>query len=320
MPYEILGIGAPLLDHIVMITEEEFLALRCQKGGSRIVDYHDFEKVLNLFKKDILIAAGGSASNTIKGLANLGHSCALIGSIGRDLAGTRYIEDISSINITSLHIKSSTPTGKVICFVTPDGQRTFHTYLGAGEEFKPNDLSLEVFQGIKLVHIEGYSLLNKGLTEHAMKLAKLANVKISLDLASFDLVEEHRTGLVSLIARYVDVVFANRDEIKALTGVLPSKGCDFLKDLCETAVVLLGDEGCLIGRGETLVSCPAFPVTALDTTGAGDLFASGFLSGYIQGKSIEECARLGAIAGHEVVQVLGAHLSKDHWNRIKAKF
>ena len=192
------------------------------------------------------------------------------------------------------------------------------SFLGAGAEMKPDDLDPDYFKGVSLVHIEGYSLLVEGLTDKAMQLSKAAGAKVSFDLASFEITRTYKEKIIALLSHYVDIVFANTDETHALTLLGPEKGCMILKDLCDTAVVSMGKEGCWVGTSQDLNYCPAIKTIPEDTTGAGDLFASGFLHGYLSGHSVEECARYGALTASEVIQVIGAELPPEAWARIKA--
>lgn len=316
--FDILGVGAPFVDHIMRIPEEFLNEIVGHKGGMVVVDYETLRSILDKSSVEPVVIVGGSGANTIRGLAQFGHRCALVGKIGRDLAGKRFMERMNVLRVTnSCLIQTSTPTAQAVCLITPDGERTMRSFLGASKEMTAEDLNPEVFSGVSLVHIEGYSLLNGSLTERAMQLAKEAGAKVSFDLGSFEVVEAHKKKVVSLVSQYVDVMFANREEARSLTSLDPEQGCGALTDICETAIVLMGKEGCWAGRGTKRVKCPAFSVNAIDTTGAGDLFASGFLHGYMEERKLEECARYGALTGAAVVQVQGVEISPEGWEAIK---
>lgn len=316
--YDILGIGAPFLDHTLAVTEEFLAKIPGAKGGMEPVNYKTFLKIIEEAGPAINLTSGGSSANTIKGLAKLGHSCALLGKIGSDPAGKTFLDEIKNSNIVPLLLPSPSATGQVLCLVTPDGQRTFRDYLGAGNEMKAADLKAEFFKNVKLVHIEGYTLMNEPLTQRAMELAKEAGAKISFDMASFELASHYKVQIVHLVAHHVDILFANEDETKTLTGHEPKKGCAILKDLCDVAVVMTGKKGCWVGHGDAVAHYPAYPIDPpLDTTGAGDLFAAGFLHGYLKGKSLKECAHFGALAAAEVVQIFGAAIPEETWEKIR---
>jgi sugar/nucleoside kinase (ribokinase family) len=313
----VLGIGSPIIDLVLFVDDPFLIEISAHKGGMEIIDYHTLHRILEKSGQSPVPISGGSCSNTLKGLAHLGQTCSMIGRIGKDSLGQHFEQTMHSLQIRTHFSSSKTPTGQAACLITPDGERTFRTYVGAGAELRGKDLDPNLFKGVQLVHIEGYTLLCEDLTEKAMSLAKEADAKVSFDLASFELAESHREPIIDLLTKYVDVVFANELETLTLTGLFAERGCAVLKDICETVVVLQGDKGCWIGRGPVQIHCPAFPVNPIDTTGAGDTFASGFLHGYLQRAPLEECARFGAVAAREVVQVLGTEIPKEIWDRIK---
>ena len=182
-----------------------------------------------------------------------------------------------------------------------------------------SDLKREFFEGVKLVHIEGYTLLRGDLTLKAMEMAKQAGAKVSFDLASFELAGSFKKEIIDMLTHHVDILFANADETRSLTGLTPDQGCSMLKDLCDIAVVSLNKDGCLIGHGPEVMHCIAYPVEPLDTTGAGDLFAAGFLHGYLTGQSLPRCAHYGALTAAEVVQVFGAEIPDETWQHLRKK-
>lgn len=317
--YEVLGIGNPIMDQILLVSEEYMASIFGVKGGMETVDYETLIKIIDNAEVTPTLIAGGSGTNTIKGLAQFGEKCAVAGMIGDDPYAKKFLNRLSAMGITPLYSRCSIPTAQVACLVTPDGERSCRTFLGASKEMRGDLLLAEHFEGVKLVHIEGYSLLNESLTEKSMELAKSVNAKISFDLASLEIAQQYKQRIIHLVSQYVDILFANEDETFALTQLNPELGCDILKDICEVAVVKMGKNGCWVGCGAQKEHYPAFPVTPVDTTGAGDLFASGFLYGCLQDKSFAECARYGALAGAAVVQVIGAEIPQAGWDQIKAQ-
>jgi sugar/nucleoside kinase (ribokinase family) len=315
---EILGIGAPIVDRIIYITEEELADIPGNKGGMEAVDYETFIRLLSSHSEVSELIPGGSCANALRGLAQLGRRCALIGKIGNDKIGEKFLHDLQSLGIKPLCLKTASPTGQVLSFVTPDGHRTCRTYLGACQEMSADDLDPSHFQNVKLVHIEGYTILYPGLTERTMEYAKNAGALISFDLASFEIASAFKKPLIDLLGRYVDICFANNEEILALTGLSMKEGCSALNQLCSIGVVLMGKNGCWVGNQQTLIECPAYPVEQpLDSTGAGDLFASGFLHGFLDKKPLEVCAHYGALAGAAVVQIQGASLPTQQWKELQ---
>lgn len=317
--YEILGVGNPFLDHLLQVNKEYLETIPGEKYGMELISYDEMIKIIEKSGSVPKLVAGGSCANAIKGLASLGKKCALTGKIGTDSNGEKVIEDLQDLGVTPLLHYSSTPTAHVTCLITPDGKRTCRAYLGAAAEITPEDLVPRHFDDVSLVHIEGYSLLYPGLTKRAMELAKECGALISFDLGSFEVVETYKPFVKELINEYVDITFANEGETLALTGQHPEEGIETIQEISSVAVVMIGKEGCWVADGSGKKKCPAFPVEPVDTTGAGDLFACGFLHGYLSGKDLEECARWGAITGRAVVQVIGAEIPQPQWPKIKER-
>ncbi len=318
--YQVLGIGSPGMDLLLPVEESFLETIPGGKGGSQHIDQENFRKVVKHARgcstvsgEPLKIATGGSCANTIKGLASLGSSCALFGKVGRDEMGRRFLDKMVSLHITPLLIATDTPTAQVICLITPDHQRTFRYFPGASAEFSEKDLFPELFRGIDLVHIEGYALYNGTIVEESAKLAKKYGAKVSFDLACYEVVERFKERILKLLPEYVDVVFANEDEVVALLGVGPQEGCQKLSEMCSVAVTLIGKKGCWVGSGDKIFHCPTLPVTVVDTTGAGDLFAAGFLHGYLNRRPLEECAFNGNVTGSTVVQIQGAEIPHSKW-------
>ncbi|MBA3957972.1 MAG: adenosine kinase [Parachlamydiaceae bacterium] len=317
---EVIGIGAPIIDYILDVSETFIQQLPGAKGGMTIINHDAFNKILNACDPPTL-RLGGSSANTVRGLASLGNACAFIGKTGRDEAGKAFYDGLKALGIPMLLKPVEQPTSQVLCLVTPDKERTMRAFLGASTGLTVEDLHPEFFKGVKLVHFEGYNLLNPALIRKAMMLAKKAGARVSLDLGSFEVVKANKGLIAELLTRYVDVVFANQDEVYALTGLKERRAGEVLKDFCSTVVVLMGEHGCWVMRDAHAIHRKAIPVEApVDTTGAGDLFASGFLHGYLQGLSLEECAHYGAMTGAAVVQVKGVELTQEQWSQLRADF
>lgn len=318
MRFDVIGLGAPVVDLVLQVSENFLLSVGGLKGGQEPVDATVIKKILETAASEPLITPGGSSTNTIKGLANLGQKCAMIGMTGEDEDAVYFSSSLLSQNITPLLSSTpNSPTAKVVCMVTPDGERTMRSNLGACVEMKPEYLKPEYFEGASLLHIEGYTLYNSPLPIRAMQLAKEAGVKISLDLASFEIVHQFRDLITDILEKYVDIVFTNELEAEALTGKDEKSTCKYLSGICEVAVVSMGKEGCYVAKDGKATHCPAYPKEPLDTTGAGDLFAGGFLHGYLEGDSLEDCARYGALLGAEAVLHLGAEIHRSEWGKLR---
>lgn len=318
-PISILGIGAPTLDYILKVSESFLETIPGPKTGMQPIELQTLLDILERAEEKAVLLPGGSACNALKGLVHLGWSCGLVGMLGKDPAGAFLKQQLEKEGIHLFLQESETPTSQVLVLVAPDGNRTFRTFTGAGLEIRPDQLNPLHFKDVKLVHVEGYGLPNRGYTEHAMAVAKMAGAQVSFDLASFEIVEVFRETILALLKEFVDIVFLNEKELYALLQLSPEEGCDALRSLCKTNVVLMGDSGCWVSNQKSKIFCPAYPVVPLDTTGAGDLFASGFLHGYLRNKPIEECARYGAMLGAAVVQVHGTHLPADVWDHLNFK-
>jgi sugar/nucleoside kinase (ribokinase family) len=317
---DVLGIGNPIMDHLVKIDDTFLERIPGENYGTELIDYPGLVALLKESKKKPILMPGGSAANALKGLANLGINCAMIGKIGKDEVGHKFEAHMQSLGITSLLKKTDTPTAHVACFITPDGKRTMRSYMGASKLLSADDLDKKAFEGVRIVHIGGYTLFIDDLTETAMKMAKEAGAIVSFDLGSFELAGIFRKRIHSLIRDYVDVLFGNEDEMHALTLKDLDQACDTLKSICPYVAIMLGKKGCLIGHEHGKFYFEGYPVNhPLDTTGAGDLFASGFLYGLLKGKSVETCAKFGSLTGSNIVQVLGTEIPKKTWQKIKAE-
>jgi sugar/nucleoside kinase (ribokinase family) len=221
-------------------------------------------------------------------------------------------------NIDSCLFQGSETTGTSIVLISPDSERTMATYLGAAIELKSSDLTLDLFSDYDYFHLEGYLVQNHPLVEQAAKLSKKANNLISIDLASFNIVEENLLFLHSIVDKYVDIVFSNEEEAKAFTG--KSNTEEALVEIskkCMVAIVKIGKDGSIISREGGTYKIPPAQSNAIDTTGAGDLYASGFFYGLAKGYPLELCGRIGSIVGGEIVEVVGPKMNKIRWENIK---
>lgn len=315
--YQVLGIGTPIVDYLIHVSNDYLDTLPGKRGGSILVDHPTLQKILDKKRGSLKVLAGGSAANTIKGLVQLGQSSAFFGKIGHDDTGKKLSESLEHDRVIPLLSTCDLPTAQSACLITPDHDRTMRTYIGAGAEINEADLTDELFKDVELVHIEGYLMNRPGVIEKAMKLAKQAGAKISFDLSSFEIVEEYKKPMIELITHFATIVFANEDEALALTGLEPEKAALILKDICTIAVIKMGSHGCWAATGEKQAFHQAFEVPVIDTTGAGDLFASGFLHGFLTGKTLEENLRYGSFIASQVVQTIGAEIPEDRWLAIK---
>lgn len=317
----VIGIGNALTDIMTKLHNDEILSsLEYPKGSMQLVDKTASQKVLEVIKDmPQTIASGGSAANTIHGLAKLGVITAFIGKVGVDKFGTFFSTDLKNSGISPILLNSENESGCAIAMVTPDSERTFATFLGAAVELVANDIKAEYFSGYKYFHIEGYLLQNHELMIKAASEAKKAGLMVSLDLASFNVVEANREFLHDFVKKYVDIVFANEEEAKAYTGKNPHESVHIIADECIIAVVKLGKEGSLVKNNGKVYTISSIKANSIDTTGAGDLYAAGFLYGLINNLSFEKCGKIGSLLSGKVIETIGAKMSEEVWNEVKAQ-
>lgn len=208
-------------------------------------------------------------------------------------------------------------SGCSIVLITPDGERTFATYLGAAADMHAEDIRKEAFIGYDIFHIEGYLVQDNELIEKAIRLAKESGCMVSLDLASYNVVNENHCFLKELIRKYVDIVFANEDESFAYTHLNPEESVKAIAGQCDIAVVKVGKRGSYVQQGDQMYHIGAVSTQCLDSTGAGDLYAGGFLHALADGFDIRRCAEIGTIAAGRVVEIVGTKLSDENWDEIR---
>lgn len=313
---KILCIGAALNDLLVLESDAFVSALGREKGGMALCDHGDIQIALAKIHEGVTSAPGGSACNTGVGLARLGADVTFLGKRGKDAPGENTEKQLNTWGLKTNMLLGEDPTGQVLSIITPDAQRTMMTCLGAAATLAPEELKLEDFKGYDLVHLEGYLLFNTPFFDRAVELAKEAGCKISFDLSSFEVVGIFKEKLESLLPESIDLIIANEDEAKAYTDQEPEASLEVFAGMAEMAVVKLGKEGALLAKGEERVRVGAEVVNAIDTTGAGDLWASGYLYGLSQGWSLEKAGALAAETGAAVVQIVGAVIPDESWEKI----
>ncbi|MBF5059537.1 adenosine kinase [Candidatus Neptunochlamydia vexilliferae] len=318
--YGVLGLTGAIIDHYFFITNEELKAMAEEKGSWAPIDYPTLCSLLNKNKGAAQMAPGGSGSNVIKGLAQLGQKCAIVGKVGNDDKGKYYSKKMKELGVVPLLEEGALPTGQAVCLITPDRERTFRTYLGASHSLTDLKFDPSIFEKVDLFHLEGYQLVDPDLVIRTLKLAKEANVLISVDLASLEVVRRNKTFIRNILEKYIDIVFCNEVEAEELTGLKPKEASRFLSELCAVSVVTMSDRGSWVSGKEKQFRMGVFPVQVIDTTGAGDLYASGFLHGYLTGKPLEKCAQMGTICASYVIKRVGAEIPDQVWTEIKGLF
>ena len=316
---KILGIGSALVDILCQVPNEQVLQeMNLPKGSMTYVNANDAVSIAEKLSKEhgCQRASGGSAANTMSGLAQLGVEAGFFSKIGKDEMGEFFTNQMTATHVMPLMLTTETPTGRVAAMVTPDGERTFATCLGASIELSPDDIKPELFDGWDIFYIEGYLVANPSMLDKAVTTAKEAGLKIAIDMASYNVVEESREYFMQLIENYVDYVFANEHEAFALTGMESRQALDFIASRCEIAVVKVGAKGAYIKRGNEMVTIPPMKANVIDTNGAGDMWAAGFLAGLVKNEPLQKCGMMGAIVAANVIEVLGTKMNDARWNNI----
>ncbi len=316
---KVLGLGNALTDMLLQVSEDDLRELGFPKGSMNLISMEQAEQIQMRFASvRKRMVAGGSASNAINTIAALGGKAAFIGKIGNDEVGDFYREDMIKNNVKPILLTSDKEmSGCSIVLITPDGERTFATYLGAASEMQADDIQKEAFLGYDIFHIEGYLVQNHELIEKAIRLAKESGCMVSLDLASYNVVNENHLFLKELIRHYVDIVFANEDESFAYTHLNPEESVAKIAEQCDIAVVKVGKRGSYVQQGSQRYHIGAITTSCTDSTGAGDLYAGGFLHALSDGFDIRRCGEIGTIAAGRVVEIVGTKLSEETWDEIR---
>jgi sugar/nucleoside kinase (ribokinase family) len=316
----ILGIGNALTDILAVLQDDSLLNYyHLPLGSMQHVDRETGEKIWQILKPlGAQYVAGGSSANTITGTAVLGMSSAFIGKIGDDELGSLFKSDLDRNGIRSTLFKGHAASGRAMVFITgPNAERTFAVYLGAAIELVPEDLTIEHFRGHDYFHIEGYLVQNQDLVRRAVELAKEAGLIISIDMASYNVVESNDAFLHDIIEQYVDIVFANETEAEVFAKKSPREALDEIAKICKIAVVKIGKDGSMVKSGDEYHFIEAWPADTIDATGAGDIYAAGFLFAHSHGLSLKMCGEVGSIVAAKVVEVIGPKIDIPRWKLAK---
>ena len=317
---KIIGMRNALVDVLVRIDDDSLLEkLHLPKGSMQLIQ----EDTLSEIRKytsgmKIHRSTGGSAGNTVCALAALGANPGFIGKVGQDETGAFFGDTLRQRGVNALLATCDLPSGIASTFISTDGERTFGTYLGAAATLRAEDLSRKMFAGYNYLYIEGYLLQDHDLMLRAVQLAKEEGLQVCLDMASYNVVEAERDFFDQLIVKYVDIVFANESEALAYTGKTPHEALEEIASKCSIAVVKTGKEGSLVKKGTEVIQLLSCPVdNVLDTTGAGDFYAAGFMYGLTCGYSLEKCVQISTILATAVIQEVGTTLPAKKWDEIK---
>jgi len=311
--YDVLGIGNAIFDVLVKADEGFLAAHGMTKGGMALIDearataiYRDMGPATEM--------SGGSAANTIVGIASLGARAAYVGKVKDDQIGRLYAHDIRSAGVTfeTRAAADGPATGCCYILVTGDGERTMNTYLGAAQELTPADIDAAEIAASRFVYLEGYLWDPQNAKEAFVKASRIAHEsgrEVALTLSDSFCVDRYRGEFLDLMRNgTVDIVFANEAELHSLYQTSDFDGAlTQLRQDVKLGVVTRSEKGCVVASGDGVIAVPAYPIPSMvDTTGAGDLFAAGFMFGLVRGAGFENAGRLGALAAAEVIQHIGA--------------
>ena len=317
--YDVIGLGNALLDVIVPVTEDFIDDCHLIKGGMTLVSseradflYQEAKRFLRRTQghiEAIQQVSGGSAANTIAGIAALGGAAAYVGRVGKDIFGDNYLRDFQNLTVATPFIPKDGETGRCFVFVTPDAQRTMETFLGIAIKFSCEDLSFDSIAASKILYLEGYLWdppLAKEAFLEASRIAHRYKRRVALSLSDSFCVERHREDFKTFIKEYVDILFANEGEILSLTQSHSiDHAIEYLKTLNILAAVTCGEKGSLLVNQDVVMPISSYPTHVVDTTGAGDAYASGVLFGLAQEYPLEKCGMLGSQCAAHVISHFG---------------
>ena len=318
---KILGLGNALVDVLSKLDSDETLVkIGIQKGAMDMISREQMYVIRKYqANTETTQAPGGANCNTMRAITLLGGQSGFIGKVGDDNLGEFYEEALLKAGVASYLIKTEGPSGACTVFISPDGERTMGTFLGPAPTISPDEITEDVLRNYDCIHIEGYLIVNEELVRETMKKAKRLGLKVALDLANYNIVNAYKGLLEEVIPQYVDILFANASEAEAFTGLPAQEAVKALEKQVHVALVTLGKDGSLIGSEGKFYHVDAEGGKPVDTTGAGDNFAAGFLYGQSVGASLVQSAQIGSMLSGYVIDVVGPQVPADKWEQIKLK-
>ncbi|HIG93552.1 TPA: adenosine kinase [Candidatus Woesearchaeota archaeon] len=323
--YDVIGFGNTLMDFLIEVDDGMLTSLNLNKGEFHLIDQEKANGILtHLITRQLPIQTvpGGSSANTLRGIAFLGGKAILYGKVGQDTHGISYVKQVEDHGVISrITTRDDMITGHAITFITPDAQRTFSVHLGAAVHLTKEDVLEDDVKNSKILHLEGYQLEGPTLSTmvHTLELAKKHHTLISMDLADPGVIRRNKNFLQTMVQKYVDILFVNEQEAKEFTDMGVSDAAQELGKWVKTAVIKVGAQGSLIQHQQKIMKVDAFSAQALDTTGAGDTYAAGFLYGHSQGWKIEDAGKLGSLFASKIVEQIGVkmkHLDAEELKRM----
>ncbi len=316
-----VGIGSPIMDLLAPVPEDFLSHVPGDKGGMVLVDSDEMHRILGKLGWPPSHTTGGSAANVTFNASRMGLQTTFLGKLGNDEFADRYRQQFIAAGVDASRFKQGDrPNARCLALVTPDAQRTMRTDLGAAMTLQPNELTPEDFAGCRHAHVEGYLAFNQDLANAALASARAAGCSVSLDLASFEVVHASRDWLFSQFKEGIDIVFANEDEIRALFPESKASYADLARELARhgvIAAVKIGKDGAWVAQDKELHRIdPQQVPDVIDTNGAGDAWASGFLFGFLRGVPLHACGRIGSHLGAETVRHMGPIIPDTHWREV----
>ena len=316
----VIGIGNALTDMLVNLRSDEVLEKFDLPRGSMSLVNSEQQKEISKSVSGLpyTLSLGGSADNTIRAMARLGCKVGFIGKVGRDSTGDFFESALDNLGIQPFIMRGEERSGKCVSLVSPDGERTLVTHLGAAVEMKAEDLTPAIFEGYDCLYVEGYLVQDHNLIRGAIRMAKELGLKVAIDLASFNVVEENLEFLREVISEYVDIVFANEDEARVFSGEEePVNALQYISTMCDLVIVKIGMRGALIKQGGEVSHVGIMAAAKrVDTTGAGDFYAAGFMAGMCEGLSLRQCGTIGAITAGKVIEIVGTTPTEEAWDDV----
>ena len=316
----ILGIGNALTDILAVFPDETMLReYHLPPGSMQHVDLETGDRIWDKLKEvGVKYVPGGSAANTITCTSIFGMPSGFIGKIGNDELGHLYRSSLEQSGVKTTLLTGTKGSGRAMCFITgANAERTFADYMGAALELVPEDLKPEFFEGYDYFHSEGYLVQNQDLIRKAVQMAKEAGCIISIDMASYNVVESNEAFFHNLVEKYIDIVFANESEARAYTKKEPREALDELAEQCRIAIVKVGKDGSMVKAGDEYHFIDPWPAATIDATGAGDTYAAGFLYAHSLGMPLKVCGEVGSIIAAKVVEVIGTKIDIPRWKAAK---
>ena len=324
MKYKVSGIGNPLVDILIHIDEEFLKKYNLHKGIMHLIDTKQKRELLENFKDmNLKTEIGGSCPNTLATLSKLGVRTAIAGKVGNDELGKFFKDKILKNNVGSYIRTANSDTGASVILITPDGERTMNTYLGTCQEFSPSDLSDEMIKNSNYFYFTGYmwdTENQKSATRKAIDIARENNIKVIFDLADPFAVSRYKDDFLSLLEKDVDISLANAEEARILTGLNPGEAAIEIGKLSKITAIKNGEKETYIVNNGELHIVDSYSTNVVDTTGAGDNFAAGFIYGILNGLSIEDCGKIASYVALKCIEKVGAHAPDNILEIIMNKF